>query len=99
MGKHTETPWETNYTGNIWGDIENPVHDGDSPLVAFTNNHSTPTDQQKADSAFIVKAVNCHEGLVEALEQCQQEFVLSLRNTMLGNRIQNLLAIAKGESQ
>lgn len=29
----TPGDWETNYTGNIWGDIDNPEHDGDSPLL------------------------------------------------------------------
>ena len=32
-------PYETNYTGNVWGDINNPEHDGDSPLLAKCGAH------------------------------------------------------------
>lgn len=70
---HTPTPWETNHTGNIWGDVYNPEHDGDLPLLF------KPHGNQEANAAFIVEACNSyyenkrkagvHDELVAALEK------------------------------
>jgi hypothetical protein len=64
--KHTKTPWEWNsilndkYSGNSYG-----IH-GDDWIVA----EITPIDKEtdKANAAFIVKAVNNHNQLLEALQ-------------------------------
>jgi hypothetical protein len=51
--KHTSAPWETNYTGNIWGDIDNPGYDGDSPLIAKVFE---PLSQEQLANAQLISA-------------------------------------------
>lgn len=51
--KITPTPWATDYTGNIWGDTENPDHDGDSPLLFCPHNKN-----DELHSSFVVQACN-----------------------------------------
>jgi hypothetical protein len=63
--KHTETPW---YVGNykdgrypIIPDCRNPI-----PILNTAFN-GLPQETDRANAAFIVRAVNCHEELVAAL--------------------------------
>jgi hypothetical protein len=66
----TPGPWGTNYSGNIWGDCDNPAHDGDAPLLAKTWGE---TEQSRIDSAFIASANPetvkrlCQEAIANAL--------------------------------
>lgn len=60
MTKHTELPYATDYTGNIWGDADNELHDGDLPLIG----KSVKPD----DAAFITLACNSFYELLEALK-------------------------------
>ena len=64
--KHTPIPWTAKgYDVRAGG-----------RMVAYTGPHHTPDDQypkgckleDEANAEFIVKAVNCHDELVEALE-------------------------------
>ena len=71
MGARTPARWETNYTGNIWGDIDNPVHDGDSPFIAEVFG--------VADANFIVAVANLIPSLIEAYEK-QGELLEVARN-------------------
>lgn len=59
-------PWETNYTGNIWGDTDNPEHDGDSPLIART-------DGQTAEARFIVASANAIMPIIARVEELERE--------------------------
>ena len=60
----TPLPWESNYAGVIFGDIDNPEHDGDSPLIGHIDGHGKATNE--ANAAFIVKACNSHGKLMTA---------------------------------
>ena len=66
--KRTPAPWETNYTGNIWGDIDNPEHDGDSPLIAQTSE-----SEQAAEANFIVATANSIMPIISEVERLKAE--------------------------
>jgi hypothetical protein len=53
--KRTPSPWVTDYTANIWGDANNPAHDGDSPLLmnSFGNGK-----EQTVNSQFTCEIAN-----------------------------------------
>lgn len=59
---HTPGPWATDYSGNIWGDVNNPAHDGDSPLIAqvfrgsFEPQKSQPLDAEQVANARLIAA-------------------------------------------
>lgn len=56
--QHTPVPWfltDGHNAGNIWASI-----DGDKLIIA---------NASAEDAAFIVKAVNCHDDLLEALRR------------------------------
>ena len=95
MSKHTPIPWETNYTGNIWGDIDNPEHDGDFPLLARVELwEASPHDEEaKANAVFICKAVNCHDELIEA---CQDLIVVLRTQAQLAVNFGGSIALHDG---
>lgn len=49
----TPAPWATDYTCNVWGDCDNPIHDGDSPLLMKMWGGGA---EQKANAEFTVLA-------------------------------------------
>jgi hypothetical protein len=71
---HTPTPWTAKGYDVRAGQA--------GRMIAYTGPHHTPDDQypkgckleDEANAAFIVKAVNCHDELVEALENCLSAF-------------------------
>jgi hypothetical protein len=67
---HTPTPWalNLNWVGHVY-DVAGPDY---QPIcmVALDEHHH---DVRLANAAFIVKAVNAHEALVEALEDARLE--------------------------
>lgn len=61
--KHTPTPWKVkNYNGNNKFRI---VGADDSAITNLTGQY---LGEEKTNAQFIVKAVNCHDDLVEALK-------------------------------
>lgn len=66
--QHTPTPWKT-MTLNPY------IFSGEEPeeIAVARFDMKLPLDQQKANAAFIVKAVNCHEELLEAAKSMQAE--------------------------
>lgn len=62
MSKHTPTPW-----GYRSGEVY--ANDGDvNPVIAYIERDTTSDEQADADGELIVRAVNSHAALVEALE-------------------------------
>jgi hypothetical protein len=64
MNKHTDTPWEDNKMGLIT--------DTEGHKIASMYMHMIYRDSDalmKANAAYIVKAVNSHDALVEALRR------------------------------
>lgn len=57
--KHTPTPWMIN-SHMIYGDVE----------TIATCNHTSRGSNADADGAFIVRAVNSHHALINALRYC-----------------------------
>lgn len=61
MTEHTETPWET--MGSR-GDIKSVCKGFPERMVAKATGQPT-SEERAANAAFIVKAVNAHDALVE----------------------------------
>ena len=91
--KHTETPWESEP-----GDGDNEAYLVTGPggcLIAVVNDEGQPQDNE-ANAAFIVKACNLHEELVEAAEaaiESMDEFTIDAQS--VGMAAQKLRAVLK----
>lgn len=89
MTKHTPTPWVNNGEGII------VCNDGD----VFTMSTTLLDDKEReANAAFIVKAVNCHDELVEALEIAYKNLSGYEKGSITGIKISAALTKAKGEA-
>lgn len=64
-------PYETNYTGNVWGDINNPEHDGDSPLLAKCGAH----EEGIATAKFLVASRDFAPSLAKALLEAEEALI------------------------
>lgn len=65
--KHTPTPWKYGHVGTdaLWiGPDYNRT-----PVAHIDHNMEYARDNSRANAAFIVRAVNSHDKLVEALRQ------------------------------
>lgn len=94
MGAHTSTPWELFDRCDTLS-IRNPrAHSSKSEIVFWTGFDSTHYPKQaRANAAFIVKAVNNHDALVNALALA--EAVLNEYAIKNGGQIEALLPIRK----
>lgn len=69
MSKHTKVPWVRLYVTEI-----RPANNPDETLIAEVNGadrrfeEEDVNDECVANAEFIIRAVNCHDELVEALE-------------------------------
>lgn len=91
---HTPTPWNLSANGNInyadriivhgthinGHDIRNPAYANPKQLLA-------QDDGGEANAAFIVKAVNCHDGLVRALEDALEAVEYQLKSLVSEHRM------------
>lgn len=111
---HTPTPWEQHgcavYQADKW---EDGVNNG-GRLIANTFPYETeptiyPNDQDEANAQLIVRAVNCHAALVEALEGCLESMAKVRQDpyttcacaeqlALAHRHAQNALALAKEQS-
>ncbi len=70
--KHTPTPWE--YFLNKHGTQYRIAGDNCFPIAALdmygSEGHGPTKKVSEANAAFIVRAVNNHEALIEALQKC-----------------------------
>ncbi len=72
MNKHTPTPWHIR-------DVDTyTIRSQHGCEVARAARHHIPADEIKANAAFIVRAVNAHDALVEALTKAQGHIKCSL---------------------
>jgi hypothetical protein len=65
MSEHTPTPWRVEYDDNGFFFIDAPGRP--SPYIAATGGEGMANAE---NAAFIVKAVNSHDALVDALKSC-----------------------------
>lgn len=67
MSKHTQGPWQA---------IGDEVYGGGrrGPLVACGTAVDTTREEDEANAAFIARACNCHEELLEALKEMTMAF-------------------------
>jgi hypothetical protein len=70
MTKHTKTPWAIHRYDRPSGGIaiSGPDTDKINAFVATAFADLRSIEEAEANAAFIVRAVNCHAELVEALE-------------------------------
>jgi hypothetical protein len=67
--KHSPTPWQDNDAGLIYGQVAGD--NDEAPFVCdVCDNQPGYTEREKANAALIVRAVNSHPDLLEALELC-----------------------------
>ena len=64
MTEHTKTPWYYKDESTICDYFGRPV----ANPGGFRNGHPECRDENAANAAFIVRACNCHDELLEALE-------------------------------
>ena len=76
-------PYETNYTGNIWGDVDNLANDGDSPLIAqvFKGDFepaksATLTETQRATADLIAAAPEMYDALAAIMDLIDDEVLV-----------------------
>lgn len=71
---HTPTPWKVGMIQEINRGLFRELENGTKPTGILIEeiddelSDETPIKQHKANAAFIVRAVNCHEELLEALK-------------------------------
>ena len=83
--KHTPTPWRVaeawqfpDDAGRVFDAVVKRFKNGTESLVC-SFEHSVFRESQKANVEFIVRAVNAHEELVEALEDARNVIKHSVR--------------------
>ena len=74
VSEHTPTPWAVGARAFL------RVETSDGKTVATTGSDSDLRDQWEANAAFIVKAVNAHDALVEALEDLLSDVERQMKN-------------------
>jgi hypothetical protein len=67
--KHTPTPWFTQRDSWSTVYIEARIRPGTLQEIAACGPTENGSDEQEANAAFIVRACNAHEQLVDALRQ------------------------------
>jgi len=67
VSDHTPTPWKVRMYGekNRWASFQGP----DEMAIGDTNVSARSPEEALANAAFIIRAVNAHEELVEALKK------------------------------
>ena len=66
--KHTATPWECEFDGPPYRIYH--VEGGLNAQIAYVDGVTQHGDIAKANAAYICRACNSHEALVEALKHC-----------------------------
>ena len=103
--KHTPTPWiaklgEYNFTGPENGraimDSTNGIRicDVDSKANQKRNDYKCADPERDANAAFIVKAVNSHEALVEACQEALKIIEAKWPNSTLLNKLEGAIKYA-----
>ena len=64
--KHTPRPWNGKPTATPWKMFNNEITDSKNYTIAITKNCGA--EENQVNARLIVRAVNSHEALVEALE-------------------------------
>ena len=92
---YAKTPWKICYDGQI------DSSDGQF-VCSFRWESFNEFEKHGQDAAFIVRAVNAHKELVEALARCEKIVALQAEDDIFGNaksllnQIQSALAKARG---
>ncbi len=105
MTKHTPTPWSVDGIGtNIIGPKEDRRYIAETCTLMDDNGHTHNDDHSKEDAAYIVRAVNSHEELLQALKDLANEICLgklSVRKdfSLINAHASALKAIFKAEGK
>jgi hypothetical protein len=87
--RHTPTPWETSYRERSNGSYGQDIYDSNGATIATCEWYSVPTPtgfvtNRTANAEFIVRAVNSHQALVEALRHAINIIDLHVGRDALG---------------
>lgn len=101
---HTPAPWITEgYTGNIWGDINNPKYDGDSPLVAciYSNDRKgyTTNEEEEANAQLIAAAPDLLKSLKALMSDIEAVNKTNGQQVGHGRYLDAIKAIKKAEGK
>jgi hypothetical protein len=89
--RHTPTPWETSYRERSNGSYGQDIYDSNGATIATCAWYSVPTPtgfvtNRTANAEFIVRAVNSHQALVEALRDILEMLQREAPGTQLNHR-------------
>lgn len=94
---HTPTPWKLDGSSNILGTRDGDYH---SVLGYFNSERAIQTrEENKANAAYIVRAVNAHEGLVELLREFVTTLDVNKTSTLAEYSARVYKAIAQAEGR
>ncbi len=96
MAEHTPTPWASSKQW-LYGPKGYVLPIASGFLEFVTNPGGSGHDEAVANAALIVRAVNSHDALVDALEACHSVTKAYAGDALL-KRIAAALALAKGVS-
>jgi len=80
---HTPLPWEVDYSNADVSQAGIKTEDGIN--VAWMSKYQ-PNCSSHENAEFIVKAVNCHDELVEALKECSDDLEALVNHEYIGVR-------------
>jgi len=107
MTKHTPTPWVKSivqFDKSEWAKLWNKNQICIAKGIDITAIVYGPDDQEEANAAFIVRAINSHEELLQALKDLAREIDLRKLNirkdfSLMSAHAFALKAIAKAEGK
>lgn len=87
---HTPTPWHVNYHEIVAANHTRPCH------MSTSLNMFAPGESE-ANAAFIVRAVNCHQELIDTLKDLAHYCHDQIDETGLQERVRQAIAKAEGK--
>lgn len=95
MTQHTKTPWVVHEDGRSIEALNQP---GNLPLITVCTFPNPPFDRDAANAAFIVRACNAHEELVEALESLAAAYLENKPASESLRKATRIIKKVKGEA-
>ena len=109
MKEHTKTPWEIDFANPEMVYTEYVDSDGASTYICDCDSDILPQKEYEANAAFIVRACNCHDSLINACEALikyhldwlesdyTQGFIDNFKDSVLYKQTIETIAKARGE--
>ena len=82
---HTPTPWGYTYDGSSEWSIGPAADPQSNPVMSIWSRND---DRARANAAFIVRAVNCHDELIDACRDALHALEVTNPEALQGSRSQ-----------